>query len=110
MEKIAKRFIAYLLAAAAVSSAVAGCQKPGVPSVQDQGTEMDLNKQRDTPEKESGDIVNELNMEKGKTWEAWEPKKAELSPEDYEGWEQLLNEHQISEDSLSLPMKAEASS
>lgn len=98
MEKIAKRFIAYLLAAAAVSSAVAGCQKPGVPSVQDQGTEMDLNKQRDTPEKESGDIVKELNMEKGKTWEAREPKKAELSPEDYEGWEQLLNEHQISED------------
>ena len=41
--------------------------------------------------------MEKQNYSKGKTWEAKEPEKAELSPEDYEGWNQLLAENEISE-------------
>lgn len=97
MRENRKRFTACLVAAAMASSAVAGCQRPGASSGENPGTGESFVTEAQVQVKEA-DKVMEGRKEKGKSVEAEEPKKAELSPEDYEGWNRLLSENKISED------------
>lgn len=93
MRKDRKRLTACLLAAVVASSAVAGCQKPG----QGQETVEGLVEKTGVPGKEEGEAVEGRGYSKGKTWEAKEPGRARLSPDDYEGWNRLLDENGVSE-------------
>lgn len=42
--------------------------------------------------------VNQKVSARGKSLEAKEPKKADISPEDYQGWNKLLKEQEVSEE------------
>lgn len=97
MRKNRKQLTACLLAAAMTSSVIAGCQQPEALPAQKQEAEESSVAKLHMPEKEEEESMEKQNYSKGKTWEAKEPEKAELSPEDYEGWNQLLAENEISE-------------
>lgn len=92
-----KRFVACMLAAAVASSTVAGCQISG--TIQGQNLEIGESSVEETTvsEMESEESVDNQTTVKGKTLNAQEPERPELSPEDYEGWNQLLAENEISE-------------
>ncbi|MCI8269585.1 MAG: serpin family protein [Lachnospiraceae bacterium] len=97
MRKNRKQLTACLLAAAMTSSVITGCQQPEALPAQKQEAEESSVAKLHMPEKEEEESMEKQNYSKGKTWEAKEPEKAELSPEDYEGWNQLLAENEISE-------------
>lgn len=96
MRENRKRFTACLLAVVMASSAVAGCQQKATWN-QDPKTGENPVKAPDTQKEETDKMAEDPKSGKGKTFVAQEPKKAELSPEDYEGWNRLLAENEISE-------------
>ncbi len=97
MRNSRKRFTACILAAAVASSAAAGCQNSGTISGQNQETETSSVAETPVSGREGEESVENRTSEKGKTLEAQEPERAEISPENYEGWNQLLTENEISE-------------
>lgn len=104
MRENGKRFAACLLAVAVASLAVAGCQ------VSEASSEKSWESQESTEAEsvsESGEaqgamenlnLAEEESWEEPEKWEEPEPEKITLSPEDYESWNQLLAENEISED------------
>ncbi|MCI9164127.1 MAG: serpin family protein [Lachnospiraceae bacterium] len=92
-----KQRIACLMAAAMAVSAVTGCQKTGASPGQSQVAGESSGPEADMTGKEEKKVMEKQKYSKGETCKAREPEKAELSPEDYEGWNQLLAENQISE-------------
>lgn len=126
MKRNKKQLLACLLAAALASAAVTGCQSPGASAKETQGNEKagtdntgalagdqngaddksatDQNRVDGTSAAEEDQSAegNQKAMDyeacvKGKTLEAGEPEKVDISPEDYESWNKLLNENEVSE-------------
>lgn len=95
-----KQIIACLMIAVISSSAVTGCQgpqRPGIAPGQNQEAEESSKEETRMPESEEKESMENEKYSKGETWEAREPEAVQLSPEDYEGWNQLLAENEISE-------------
>lgn len=107
-----KRYAACILAALMVSGAVNGCQSPvnslnketvkdlaaeGQNFLADGGIKTSVPGADVPGEKEEGWMDNQ-SFVKGAALEAEEPKKANISPEDYEGWSRLLEANGTSEE------------
>lgn len=99
--------MACLLIAAFVSTALTGCGSSGTASEQIQGKpgtedrkngEDSQNSAASESAKGDQETMNVNGSVKGKTLEAREPEKADISPEDYEEWNELLGEQEISEE------------
>ena len=96
MRKHRKQIIAFMVAAAMVSSSITGCQ-PGGLSGKNQEAGESSEAESQIPGREEKESMENEKHSRGKAWEAGEPKRAEISPEDYEEWNQLLAENEISE-------------
>ena len=96
MRKHRKQIIAFMVAAAMVSSSITGCQ-PGGLSGKNQEAGESSEAESQIPGREEKESMENEKYSRGKAWEAGEPKRAEISPEDYEEWNQLLAENEISE-------------
>ena len=96
MRKHRKQIIAFMVAAAMVSSSITGCQ-PGGLSGKNQEAGESSEAESQIPGREEKESRENEKHSRGKAWEAGEPKRAEISPEDYEEWNQLLAENEISE-------------
>jgi len=97
MRENKKHLTAYLLVVAMASSTIIGCQPSGTLSDKKQETAESSVVETRMSGEETKESMENPNYNKGKTREAKDPEKAELSPEDYEGWNQLLAENEISE-------------
>ena len=96
MRKYRKQIIACVMAASMASSSITACQ-PGVLSGKNQEAGESSEAKSQIPGREEKESMENEKYSRGKAWEAGEPKRAEISPEDYEGWNQLLAENEISE-------------
>lgn len=99
MVKRKERILAYLLVVsmAAVSG---GCQRPNMSMAQTQETQDNRESsvaEAETLEGKGEESMGQENDRKKITREAGEPEKVKLSPEDFEGWNKLLEENEISE-------------
>ena len=95
-----KKILAYMLAASMVSAAAAGCQKSGTSLAQARESEessmVEMDKHGDVGETKKEEDMNRQNSGKGKTRKAQEPERVNISPEDYESWDKLLQENKVS--------------
>lgn len=120
MKRNGKKMMACLLATAMALTGLCGCQGSAVasdaeregressaghkagdsrdPAAFNQQAGENSDSSRDGgPETGDEDWLKNQRYEKGATREAREPERADLSPEDYEGWNRLLEEKKISE-------------